>query len=147
MSTRLVAARPSRFYNSGAPADRVLQVRPSPRCQRAAVRLSRGEAVEEAVAAGALEIVLAAAAVGPARGVRRVPGLRRVVVAQALPIVMADHRRPLAAPRPVAAGAVIAGRERGAVGVRAGQAVVPAGCVATAGDQLPCLGQRRRLGG
>src|SRR5438034_11731983 len=71
MSTRPVAARPSRFYNGGAPADRVLQVQSSPRRQRAAVRLFRGEAVEEAVAAGALEIVLAAAAVGPARGVRR----------------------------------------------------------------------------
>src|SRR6059058_5360641 len=146
MSTRPVAARPSRFYNGGAPADRVLQVRPSPRCQRAAVRLFRGEAVEEAVAAGALEIVLAAAAVGPARGVRRVPGLRRVVVAQTLPIVMADHRRPLAALRPVAAGAVIAGRERGAVGLRTGQDVVHVGCVATAVDQLPLLGQRRLLG-
>src|SRR5207245_9742280 len=111
MSTRPAAARPSRFYNGGAPADRVLQVRPSPRRQRAAVRLFRGEAVEEAVAAGALEIVLAAAAVGPARGVRRVPGLRRVVVAQALPIVTADHRRPLAALRPVAAGAVTAGSD------------------------------------
>src|SRR5438094_7308853 len=32
---------PSRFYNGGAPADRVLQVRPSPRRQRAAVRLFR----------------------------------------------------------------------------------------------------------
>src|SRR5207249_5691323 len=103
------------------------------------------EAVEEAVAAGTLEIVLAAAAVGPARGVRRVPGLRRVVVSQALPIVMADHRRPLAALRPVAAGAVIAGCERGAVGLRAGQDVVHVGCVATAVDQLPLLGQRRLL--
>src|SRR5439155_447255 len=142
MSTRPVAARPSRFYNGGAPAARVLQVRPSPRCQRAAVRLFRGEAVEEAVAAGALEIVLAAAAVGPARGVRRVPGLRRVVVAQALPIVMADHRRPLAALRPVAAGAVIAGCERGAVGLRAGQDVGHVGCVATAVDQLALFGAR-----
>src|SRR5213593_4984185 len=139
MSTRPAAARPSRFYNGGAPADRVLQVRPSPRRQRAAVRLFRGEAVEEAVAAGALEIVLAAAAVGPARRVRRVPGLRRVVVAQALSIVMADHRRPLAALRPVAAGAILAGRERGAVRLGAGQDVVHVRRVAAPVDHLTLL--------
>src|SRR5207249_8910855 len=52
---------------------------------------------------------------------------------------------PLAALRPVAAGAVIAGCERGAVGLRAGQDVVHVGCVATAVDQLPLLGQRRLL--
>src|SRR4029450_11365194 len=56
-------------------------------------RLLRDEAVEEAVAAGALQIVLTAAPVRPARGMRRVPGLRRVVVAQPLPVVMTDHRR------------------------------------------------------
>src|SRR5205814_6395247 len=140
------ATRGAWFYNGGAPADRVLQVRPSPRRQRAAVRLFRGEAVEEAVAAGALEIVLAAAAVGPARGVRRVPGLRRVVVAQALPIVMADHRRSLAALRPVAAGAVIAGRERGAFGLRAGPQAGPGGCVATGVAQRPVLGLCRLAG-
>src|SRR5437016_11555757 len=84
----------------------------------------RREAVEQAVAAGALEIVLAAAAVRPSRGMRRVPGLRRVVVAQALPVVMPDHRGALAALGPVAAGAILTGRERGAVGLRSGQDVV-----------------------
>src|SRR2546423_15642786 len=44
----------------------------SPRRQRAAMSLFRGAAVEEAVAAGALQIVLASAAVGPARGRRPV---------------------------------------------------------------------------
>src|SRR5437867_9251985 len=146
MSTRPVAARPSRFYNGGAPADRVLQVRPSPRRQRAAVRLLCGEALEEAVAAGALEIVLAAAAVGPARGMRRVPGFRGVVVAQSLPIVMADHRRPLAALRPVAAGAVLAGPERGAVGLGARQDVVHVRRVAAAVHRVALLRQRRLLG-
>src|SRR5438309_313373 len=145
MSTRPVAARPSRFYNGGAPADRVLQVRPSPRRQGAAVRLFRGEAVEQAVAAGALEIVLAAASVRARRGMRRVAGLRRVVVAQALPVVLADHRGALAALGPVAAGAILTGRERGVVGLRAGQDVVHVGSVAPAVDGLTLLGQRRLL--
>src|SRR3989454_4554559 len=140
MSTRPAAARPSRFYNGGAPADRVLQVRPSPRRQRAAVRLFRGEAVEEAVAAGALEIVLAAAAVGAARRMRRVPGLRRVVVTQALPVVMPDHRGALTARGPVAARTILSGRERGAVRLGSRQDVVHVGRVAPAVDRLALLG-------
>src|SRR6267143_1391689 len=108
-------------------------------------RLLRGEAVEEAVASGALQIVLAAAAVGPARGMRRVPRLRRVVVPQALPIVMADHRRSLAALRPVAARAVLAGRERGAVGLGARQDVVHVRRVAAPVHRLALLGQRGLL--
>src|SRR3989442_1557790 len=87
-------------------------------------RLLRGEAVEQAVAAGTLQIVLTAAPVRAARGMRRVPRLRRIVVAQALPVMMADHRRALAALRPVAAGTILAGRERGAVRLGAGQDVV-----------------------
>src|SRR6185436_99275 len=113
---------------------------------RRQARLLRGEAIEQAGAARALEIVLAAAAIRPARGVRRVPGLRGVVVAESLPVVVADHRRALAALRPVAAGAVLAGRERGAVGLGAGQDVVHVRRVAPAVDRLALLGQRRLLG-
>src|SRR6476619_6551611 len=51
----------------------------------------RREAVQQSVAAGALEVVLRAATVGAARGMRRVPRLRRVVVTQANAIGVADH--------------------------------------------------------
>src|SRR6266702_7961048 len=74
------------------------------------------ETIQQAVAAGGLEIRLRTAAVGAARGVRRVPRLRRIVVAQAVAIDMAEHRRSLRRARPVLAGAVLAGSERGAVG-------------------------------
>src|SRR2546427_12972982 len=63
--------------------------------------LVRREPVEEAVAAGGAQRILAAAAPLPARGMRRVPRLRGVVVAQALAVVVPDHRRALAAARPV----------------------------------------------
>src|SRR5438105_15449413 len=61
----------------------------------------RREAVEQAVAAGALEIVLAAAAVRPARGMRRVPGLRLDRVAQAFAVDVAEHGGALGAAGPV----------------------------------------------
>src|SRR5439155_10467997 len=72
------------------------------------------EAVEQAVAAGALEIVLAAAAVRPARGMRRIPRLGLDGLGQAFAVDMAEHRGALVAAGPVAAGAVLAGAERGA---------------------------------
>src|ERR1041384_2646825 len=59
--------------------------------------LVAGEAVEQPVAAGAAQIALAAAAVRTARGMRRVPRLRCIVVTQALPVDMADHGRALGA--------------------------------------------------
>src|SRR5439155_6201308 len=83
--------------------------------------LVRRKAVEEAVAAGAAQIGLAAAAVRPARGMRRVPRLRRFVVAQAHAVVVAADRRALGALPPVATRPVVAGRKRPAVGLRAGQ--------------------------
>src|SRR5919109_4019984 len=100
------------------------------------------EAVEQAVAAGALQRLLAAAA---ARGMRRVPGFGGRIVAQAHAVVMADHRGPVAAAGPVAAGPVLAGRERGAVRLRAGQDVVPVGAVAAAVDLLAVLVERGAL--
>src|SRR5262245_6578699 len=74
---------------------------------RGSHQLVRGEAVEQAVAAGAPQVVLAAAAVGPARGMRRIPRLRRGIVAQTLAVAVADHRGALGAARPVAAGSEI----------------------------------------
>src|SRR5215813_5726932 len=115
--------------------------------QRAAdASLFRGKAIEEAVAPGALEIILAAAAVRPARGVRRIPRLRRIVVTQTLSIVMTDHRRALTALGPVAARPVLARREGGTIRLRARQDVVHVRCVATAVDDFSLLGQRRLLG-
>src|SRR5262245_13844298 len=106
----------------------------------------RGEAVEQAVAAGAAQIGLAAAAVRAARGVRRVPRLRGVVVAQALAVVVADHGGALPALGPVAAGAILARREGAAVRLRAGQHVVAVGGVTAAVDGLALLAERGLLG-
>src|SRR3984893_15885877 len=72
-------------------------------------QLVRGEAVEQAVASGASQIVLAAAAVGSARGMRRIPRLGRGIVAQALAVAVADHGCALGAAPPVAAGSILAG--------------------------------------
>src|SRR5262245_55496575 len=77
---------------------------------------------------------------------RRVPGLRRIVVAQALAVRMAHHRRSLVALRPVVASAILAGRERGAIRLGASQDVVHVRRVAAAIDDLTLLGQRRLLG-
>src|SRR2546425_2158151 len=77
---------------------------------------------------------------------RRVPGLRHVVVAQALPVGVADHRRALTALRPVAARAIVAAREGGAVRLGAGEDVVHVRRVAAAVDLLALLRQRRVLG-
>src|SRR5882724_6203019 len=110
-----------------------------------ALALLRRETVEEAVAPGALQVVLAAATIGPARRMRRVPGFRRVVVPQALAIVVADHRRALTALRPVAAGAVLADRKRGAVRLGTRQDVVHVRRVAAPVHGRALLGQRGLL--
>src|SRR5262249_31016780 len=88
------------------------------------------QAVEQAVASGASQIVLAAAALGPARGVRRIPRFGRGVVARTPAVDVADHGRALGAARPVAAGSILAGRKRAPVRLRAGQNVVVIGRVA-----------------
>src|SRR5262245_18922318 len=106
----------------------------------------RREAVEQHVAAGALEVVLAAAAVRSARRMRRVPRLRGVVVAQADAVDVADHRGALPALGPVAAGLVVAGRNRGAVRLRAGQCVIHVRRVAAAVDHVALFGERGLLG-
>src|SRR6266478_5856676 len=85
------------------------------------------KAIEQPVAAGAAQIGLAAAAIGAARGMRGVPRFRRVIVAQAFAVGVADHRGTLSAARPVAAGTVLTRRKRSAVRLRAGQRIVPVG--------------------
>src|SRR6266704_3422866 len=75
----------------------------------------RRKTIKQAVAAGALEVGLRAAAVRSARRMRAVPGFRRIVVAQSDAVGMAHNRRTLRAARPVLADAVVAGRERGTV--------------------------------
>ena len=97
-----------------------------------------GEAVEQAGAAGRLQRGGAAAA----RRMRRVPRLRRGVVAQAHAVVVTDHGRAFAALGPVAAGHVLAGGERGAVGLRAGEDVVLVDGVEPAGMQAAVFGER-----
>src|SRR5689334_20666743 len=108
-------------------------------------RLISGEAVEQPVAAGAAQIGLAAAALRTARGMRGIPRMRGRVVAQSDAVVMAEHRRALRAARPVATGAVVAGREGGAVRLRAGQDVVPVRRVAASVDDLSLLVKRGLL--
>src|SRR5205085_7139199 len=101
----------------------------------------RGEAIQQPVAAGALQVGLAAAAVRSARGMRGVPRQHRRGVVEALAIVMADHRGALRAFGPVAAGAVVGAREGGTVRLRAGEDVVAVRRVAAAVDDLALLAE------
>src|SRR3954453_2526446 len=77
---------------------------------------------------------------------RAVPRLRRLVVAQALTIGMADHRRALRARRPVLAGLVVTGGKGSAVGLRSREHVVAVRRVAAAIDDLALLAERGLLG-
>src|SRR6185503_16170218 len=101
----------------------------------------RREAVEQAGAAGGLELVLAAAA----RAVRGVPGLHVARVLQPLQVVVPDDRRAFAALRPVAAGGVAARGGEHAGRVRPGEDVVLVRRVAAALDRLALLGERGLL--
>ena len=67
--------------------------------------------------------------------------MRRVVVAQALAIIMAEHGGPLRAARVVLAGHVLVGRKGVAVRLRAGEDVVAVRLVAAAVDDLAFLRQ------
>src|SRR5262249_47765189 len=89
----------------------------SPRCGACCPdrRSVCGEAVEQAGAAGRAQVGLAAAAFRAARGMRGVPGLRWLVVAQALAVDVSEHRGALRALGPVAAGAILACRAGAAV--------------------------------
>src|SRR5712691_4002169 len=103
----------------------------------------RRKTIKQAVAAGALEVGLRAAAVWSARRMRAIPGFRRVIVAQSDAVGMAHNRRTLRAARPVLAGAVVAGRERGTVWLRSRQHVMAVRRVATAVVDIALLAQRR----
>src|SRR5579885_81879 len=67
---------------------------------------------------------------------RGIPRARGFVVAQSLPIVVAEHDGALGGARVIFASAVLAQRESGAVRLRAGQNVVPVRLVAAAVDYL-----------
>src|ERR1051325_8540985 len=95
------------------------------------------EAVEEAGASGADQVLLAAAAAG----VRRVPR----DVAAAGPIVMAELRGAGAVARPVLAGVIGAVGERGAIELGAGEHVVAIGRITDAVDGVALLGDRGDL--
>src|SRR5215469_15309809 len=68
--------------------------------------------------------------------------MRGGIVAQTAPIEVTEHCTALGAARPIAAGAVVACRERAAVRLRAGQQVVAIGCEADARDHSAVFGQR-----
>src|SRR3954468_17114932 len=69
----------------------------------------------------------------------RIPGLRCVIVAQSLPVVVPDHGRACAALGPVATGAVFTGGKRPSVRLRAGQDVVAVGRFGAAVHRLALL--------
>src|SRR5206468_545567 len=102
--------------------------RPAIRILRETQRLVCREAIQQSIATSALQRRLRAALGGsrllPARRMRRIPRQHRWRVVQPLTIMMADHRDTGGAAGPVAAGAVIARRERPAVRLRAGEDVV-----------------------
>src|ERR1043166_4951516 len=100
------------------------------------------EAVEQAGAASRDQRLLPA----PARGMRRIPGLRLHRVAQALAVDVAELRGSFAVLRPVAAGSVGAGCEASAFHRRAGERVMHVGRVAPAIDDLTLLVERGLLG-
>src|SRR5262249_20222693 len=83
-----------------------------------------GETVEQPITTGATQGLLAAATARAAREMRRIPGFGGIVVAQALAVMVAEHRRALAAACPVAARRIVAARKRPAVRLRAGQDIV-----------------------
>ena len=78
------------------------------------------EAVKQAGAAGALQPLRAAAA----RGMRRIPRVRRRIVAQAQAVAVTDDGRAFAALGPVAASRILVRRWRAAIFRRASEDVV-----------------------
>jgi len=102
----------------------------------------RGEAIEQASAAGAPEIGLGAAAARSLRGMRGIPRLGRRGIVEPHAVVMTDHRRARPALGPVAAGAVVADGEGGAIRLRAGEDVMHVRRVAAAVHDSAPLGQR-----
>src|SRR5712671_5809042 len=104
--------------------------------QRAWETLVRRETIQQAVAAGTLEVGLRAAAIRPARRMRTVPGFRRIIVAQTDAVGMTHHRRTLRAARPVLAGAIVARPECCAVRLRSREHVMAVRRIAAAVDDV-----------
>src|ERR1043165_7850083 len=103
------------------------------------------EAIEQPVAARALQVVLAAAAVRTTRGMGGIPRQHRRRIVEALTIMMTDHRGARGALAPVAAGALVRAGEGGTIGLRAGQDVVTIRRVAASVDHIALLIQRSLL--
>jgi hypothetical protein len=104
------------------------------------------EAVQQAVAAGADQILLAATAIRAARRMRRVPRFRWRGIIEAGAIGVSEHRRTLRAACPVLAGPVVSPRKGGTVGLRASQDIVAIGCIPATVDHVTLLRQRGLLG-
>src|SRR5258705_11596037 len=109
--------------------------------------LVRRKTIKQAVAAGALEVGLRAAAVRSARRMRAVPGFRRIIVAQSDAVGMTHHRRTLRAARPVLAGAIVARRECCAVRLRSREHVMAVRRMAAGGGDGALPPPPRPLGG
>src|SRR6266851_8682716 len=120
-----ISARPTARSSASSPAIR----------RASGVSIGR-EAVEQAGAAGRHQ----GGRIAGARGVRRVPRLRSIVVTQARAVGMAQHRVAFAALGPVAAGHVLVRREGGAIGLRAGKDVVLVYGVQPGGNQAAVFG-------
>src|SRR6185437_10555059 len=115
--------------------------------RRAAVSLSparllRSKTIEQAVAAGAAQVILAATAVGTARRMRRIPRMRRWIIAQAEAVNVSEHGAALGAARPVFSRTILTVREDAAVRFRARQCIVTGRCNTDTGDPAAVLGQR-----
>src|SRR6516225_7627487 len=110
------------------------------------ITLIRGKTIEQAGAAGALEVRLAATAFRSAGRVRGIPRPALDSVLNALPVDVAEHGGALGAARPVLACAVLAGREGAAFHGRTGEGVVLIWRVAAPFDHVALFGQRGLLG-
>ena len=115
------------------------------RRERANTSLVRREAVQQTVAAGADQVLLAATAIGPLRRMRRIPGFDRRIGRRSVEVGMSEHRRPLGTRRPVLAGAIVGWGERSAVRLRPRENIVPVRLVSEAIDEVALFGQRRLL--
>src|SRR5438045_8836362 len=94
------------------------------------------EAIQQAVAARALEIILGAATAGTAGWMRRIPRLGGRALVEPGAVGMPYHCHPLTALGPVAAGTVVSSRKRRSIRLRAGENVVHVRCIAATVDDL-----------
>src|ERR1700730_8298003 len=115
-----------------------------PSCQT--IALVRRKAIKQAIATGALQVVLTATAAGTARWMRRIPRFGGRALVEAGPVGMPHHRDALAALGPVAAGTVVTRGKRRSVGLRAGENVVHVRRISPTVDDSALLGKRGLLG-